>query len=87
MKCLVKTLNYFLADRLHTLVASERSAANALEAREAKPISQVSRGVGVYQFRVRTRETGVVKSNHTLVTIKTPLVRKATGNHLSSPNP
>ena len=33
-------------------------------------------------FSVRTYNTGVVSSNPTRVTIKTPLARKATGNHL-----
>ena len=32
---------------------------------------------------VQTRKTGVVSSNPARVTIKTPLVRKAMGNHLT----
>ena len=31
---------------------------------------------------MRTHKTGVVSSNPTRVTIKAPLMRKATGNHL-----
>ena len=36
----------------------------------------------VYWLSVRTHSTRVVRSNPARVTIKTPLVGKATGNHL-----